>query len=473
MEAWKAKRTKTFIAFTLIEVVLGMEYSMTIPTVYLYLTTLIHSPYPLLFYGLIPASFFMTNILSGVLLGRISDRTRKIWLIHQCGNMMILLGNLFYAFPFSSLFPLSGRIMSGFGAGLRAVIYGEICRVYDKQNVSRYIAIITIGAMVGYTLGPMVNILFKNVDFYIGDWHINYTNMPGIYMTIICFINQVILFFMVHDLSQEYEYTDLLSEADLLNNVEHSDKISSERELLEHYESLDNLSAHQLESSANKGQNITRKSQNDVSFIPSQQFIWLKLLSSMNWIIMMIATFVFGFTNMASEMWYPLIVINELKWGVTAFNAVLIETGVVAIPVLALAAWKTLTNKIIFYGYATSIIFQISVFVILLVLKEFHKSFAINVMLLGTYGLLYAISLFMHELLTITLTKMVPCSSQGYVQGIFQAFFRVGASLGFFIPPQIYKWLFEDVIVIIIVSAVLLITLVIRRRGILEPELLF
>ena len=141
IEAWKKKRTKTFIAFTLVEVVLGMEYSMIIPTVYLYLTTLIHSSYPFLFYGLIPASFHMASILSGILLGRISDKTRKIWLIHQCGNMLIMLGNFFYAFPFSSLFPLSGRILSGFGVGLRAVIYGEIGRVYDTPNVSRCIAI--------------------------------------------------------------------------------------------------------------------------------------------------------------------------------------------------------------------------------------------------------------------------------------------------------------------------------------------
>ena len=473
MEVWKKKRTKTFIAFTLFEIVVGMEYSMIIPTIYLYLTTLINSSYPLLFYGLIPASFYMANILSGILLGRISDRTRKIWLISQCGNMMVLLGNIFYAFPFSSLFPLSGRILSGFGSGLRAVIYGEIGRVYDTQNVSRCIAIISIGAMVGYILGPAVNILFANVDFYIGDWHINYTNMPGIYMAIICLTNQAILFFMVHDLSLEHKYTELPSAPKLLDNIEHSDKNSLETELFENSESSDNLSAHRLKYSANEGQDLTEKAQGEHNCLPTQRFIWLKLLSSLNWTLLMISTFVFGFTNMASDMWYPLIVIHELKWGVTAFNCVLIEYGIIAIPVLALAAWKTLTNRIVFYCYSMSIVFQIFVFVILIVLKKFHQSFVLNVTLLGAYGLVYALSMFMHQLPIITLTQMVPSHSQGYVNGIYQAFFRVGASLGFFVPPLVYKWIVEDVIVIIIVSTVLFFTLIVRRRGMLHPQRVF
>ena len=120
--------------------------------VYLYLTTLVHSSHPMLFYGLIPSSFYVANIPSGVLLGRISDRTRKIWLLHQCGNMMILIGNLMYAFHFSSLFPLAGRILSGMGAGLTAVIYGEIGRVFDAEEVSRYVAITCIGWGGGYVL---------------------------------------------------------------------------------------------------------------------------------------------------------------------------------------------------------------------------------------------------------------------------------------------------------------------------------
>ena len=63
LQVWKKKRRKTVIAFTLVDGILGMEYSMIMPTVYLYLTTLINSEHPIFFYRLISASSYISNIL--------------------------------------------------------------------------------------------------------------------------------------------------------------------------------------------------------------------------------------------------------------------------------------------------------------------------------------------------------------------------------------------------------------------------
>ena len=56
--------------------------------------------------------------------------------------------------------------MSGLGAGLRAVIYGEMGRVFETRELSRYVAIACMGCSVGYILGPLLNILFENVNFH-------------------------------------------------------------------------------------------------------------------------------------------------------------------------------------------------------------------------------------------------------------------------------------------------------------------
>ena len=469
LETWKKKRRTTFIAFVLVDVILGMEYSMILPTVYLYLTTLIKSSHPMLFYALIPASFYMANIFSGILMGRISDRSRKIWLLHQCGNLMILLGNLFYAFPFSSLFPLSGRILVGMGAGLRAVIYGEIGRVYEAKEVSRYIAITCIGCMVGYVLGPLVNVAFHDLDFKIGCWRINYTNMPGVYMAAICLINQIILLFTVHDLSAEYEYIyEAVETASLLDTTDFSDKRSS----LLREDSLQNESAARTGCSSEISKEHEKVEQVSCS-LPSQSFIWKKLLSSADWILLMTTTFVFGFTTLASDMWYPLIVVEQLKWGVTAINGVLIERGVIMLPLLGLLVLRPLSNRFVFISYIVTIIVQISIFFILLLLKELHSNYYFNISLLGLYGFCYSITGFMHQLPCMIISQMTPKSSQGYVQGIHQAYFRTGAALGLFIPPLVYTWLTIDVIVINILSAALLFALVARRQNIIEPKLLF
>ena len=477
MEAWKKKRTKTLIAFILVDLFLGMEYSAIMPTMYSYLTTLINSSRPMLFYGLIPASFYIANILSGILLGRISDKTRKVRLILQLGNMLILVGNLIYSLHFSSLFPLLGRIMSGFGAGVRSVIYGEMGRVYKADDFARYITIICIACAAGYGLGPLVNIGFKNVNLDICGWHLNYTNMPGVYLAIIFGVNQIIFFFMVHDLSLEKEYIEESSDNESLSKC---DSFDSE-ECLKSMEPIETIKNSESKCSAESmpliddvsGEDSLEKSKNTNYSVPSQSFIWKSLLKSIDWILLMTLTFFFGLTVFANEMWFPLIVINDLQYGVAVLNGVLLEIGIVMIPVLLLMAWKPPSKKLVFIFYVIGIILQMSGFLILLALKMFHNNNVLNIVLLGTYGAFCSTSPYMKQLPKITIAQMVPKSSQGYVQGILQAFSRFGAFLGIFLPPQLYNWFSIDVIVIVMVSVMLLFALVIRRANIIRPRVLF
>ena len=103
---------------------------------------------------------------------------------------------------------------------MRSVIYGKIGRVYEANEIARYIAIICIACAAGYGLGPVVNICFRNVILDFGEWHLDYTNMPGVYMAIILCINQIFLFFMVHDLSLEKECIDEPPEPENSNKSE-------------------------------------------------------------------------------------------------------------------------------------------------------------------------------------------------------------------------------------------------------------
>ena len=110
---------------------------------------------------------------------------------------------------------------------------------------------------------------------------------------------------------------------------------------------------------------------------------------------------------------------------------------------------------------------------ILLTLNMFHNNDVLNMVLLGTYGAFFSTSSYMHQLPIITIAQMVPKSSQGYVQGILQAFFKVGAAMGMILPPQVYRWFIIDVIVIVMVSVVLLFALVVRRANTIHPKVLF
>ena len=125
------------------------------------------------------------------------------------------------------------------------------------------------------------------------------------------------------------------------------------------------------------------------------------------------------------------------------------------------------------WSYVVTIIIQITVFSVLLLLKHNHANYALNIALLGTYGACYSMTFYMHQLPSVTLAQMIPNSSQGYVQGIHQASYRIGAALGLFIPPLVYSWFTIDVIVITVMSTMLLLAVVARRKNIIEPQLLF
>ena len=114
----------------------------------------------------------------------------------------------------------------------------------------------------------------------------------------------------------------------------------------------------------------------------------------------------------------------------------------------------------IFIFYMVTIVAQMIMFLILLTLKLWSGSFIFNVSLIGNYGLCSGLSMWMQPLPCVIISQMVPKSSQGYVQGIHQAFFRFGAPFGLFLPVQVYKWLSVDVFVILTLSAVLMFVLI-------------
>ena len=425
---WQRKRQKTFIAFAILDLALGMEYSMIFPTLWLYLTTLVHSNHPTVYYSLVAASFYGTCIFTAILLGRLADRTRKVWLINQCGNLLIVIGNLMYTIHFSSLFLLAGRSLAGMGSGLRAVVYGEIGRYSNEKELTRYFAIQSLAYSVGFSIGPAINVLFLNVDFAIGSWRITYVNIPGLYMAVVFVVNQLLMCFLVHDLSEEYDYSELKIE----EQTGESDEI-----LLSH------------------------------------AYIWKKLLTNIDWTLLVMATFIFAVTVLACDMWLPLIVLKEMDLGAKALNIVVVGSGIFTIVLLFLLAWKPFTLKSVYVSYLIAIIVMTVVLFILLVLKVYHSSTSLNILLLVLYSTMYPFVTYMHQLPAVTLTHMIPQSSKGYVQGIQHGVYKVGALCGLLLSPMVYNYLLETVTVTTVISLTIFVAIIVRRKSLINPEIIF
>lgn len=208
IKLWEKKRYWTTKAFTLECVMLGMEYSVTFLTLWLYIKEMVNTEQPKLFYSLVASSYLIAAVILSVIIGRWIDRTRKIRQIFLICNTLVILGNILYALHYSPWYLVFGRLISGADGPLRSVISGEVARCYPDSEVMSKFSSMGMAFALGFIIGPGVNFMFTTVDVTIGTWHITYANVPGVYMALLFLFTQICVFFMVHDLSREYDLKD-------------------------------------------------------------------------------------------------------------------------------------------------------------------------------------------------------------------------------------------------------------------------
>ena len=125
--AWKKKREVCFISFNIFFFLMGMEYTMNLTTLWLYLKDLVpNNGKRRIFYGLILAAFTVSVILSGVVVGRIVDKYRNIWLKMQVCIFLVIIGNILYSLPFSAYLLFAGRAIAGLGSGYKLSVQESV-----------------------------------------------------------------------------------------------------------------------------------------------------------------------------------------------------------------------------------------------------------------------------------------------------------------------------------------------------------
>ena len=289
--------------------------------------------------------------------------------------------------------------------------------------------------------------------------------MPGFYMGLINILNQVVLFFMIHDLSKEQIN---IQPSEMLPSNCHStyvQGISSEDEDNEKCDSLNQIKTDQLDKQTQQ--------QSKQKGTPTQGYIWKKLLSSFDWVLMMCMSFYFGFSLMVCQNWLSLIITNEVRRGLRTINGFVIEISTVTLLIVIFLAWKPLTQRMVFISFLLTSTITILNFFIFLVLHYFNTYDTFNVALLGIFGFLVSFVQEADALPCITVTSIAPKHSQGYVQGIHQGFYRIGAALGLFSSPFLYEYMTATVVLTVLVSITVLAALVVRRTNLINPQLIF
>ena len=94
-DLWRRRRSTTYIAFLISNFLLGMEYSLTLVTLWLYLTTKMKCSNPELFYNLISSAYLISGIAVSITLGRFIDKSRDIKTAYCFANAAVIIANLF------------------------------------------------------------------------------------------------------------------------------------------------------------------------------------------------------------------------------------------------------------------------------------------------------------------------------------------------------------------------------------------
>ncbi|XP_065651737.1 major facilitator superfamily domain-containing protein 8 isoform X3 [Hydra vulgaris] len=308
-EKWLKKRKLTFIAFSIQLIIVGIEYSFTILTLWSYIKKMITTDTPKLYYGVVSVSYMVASSVVTPIIGRIVDKKRNVNHCFLICNMLMITGNVLYSLPFSPFFLVGGRVMAGFGGALESVIFSEVIRSYPASETSSKLSVLSIMYNLGFILGPGVNFFFKDISFFIGNWHIRDVNFPGLFMGFVCIAMEILTITMVYDVSKEFDYK-ALAENTAINNT--GDEVYTDCDI------IDNDELPLMEYNYPKEKNTKTLSINSDEFtiIKILKLLFLRFDSA----LVMLSNFFLSFFIISTDTWLPLLVFEKLHLSMKELN---------------------------------------------------------------------------------------------------------------------------------------------------------
>ena len=216
LKLWRRKRSRTFVVYILQYFVNGMELTVNIGTSWIYVSTLMNTDRPGLYYGLINAAAFLPPILFSAVIARWADHTRRIKFCLIIVNFLSMVGSILYIVPLSPLYALCGSFLQGFSLTARPLIVGEIARSFDE--VQQKLPILQGAYVVGLSMAPLFTVIFIETNFWIGNIHITYGNVSGLLILTLVALLQILVVTLVNDLSREFDLKKEMNKCNGNNN---------------------------------------------------------------------------------------------------------------------------------------------------------------------------------------------------------------------------------------------------------------
>ncbi|XP_066928640.1 uncharacterized protein [Clytia hemisphaerica] len=199
-DTFQLKKRLVVMSFVLRYFLMGVEYSIILPTALLYMKTFNAGPFMT---GLTIAAYPAAACISLPIFGYLYDRTKRLKELLLILNLFEAIGNLIYALPFSIAMPLLGRFIAGIGDGFLALTVGELTYLYEEKQRLGILSILEFGRVLGLIIGPSFNFLIEGRYVVIDSWVLNNNTLPGVIMAILWLMMEFLTVFVVFNLAKD------------------------------------------------------------------------------------------------------------------------------------------------------------------------------------------------------------------------------------------------------------------------------
>ena len=423
---WKRQRKLTKYVFVIEAFLLGLEYSVSFLTLWVYLEQITDTlNQQKKFYSLISVAYFISSILFGFYFGKILDKTRKVKLFFLLGNACVIGGNIMYSIPYSPYCLLTGRFIAGIGISLRSIMGAELTRCYEEAESIKIFSLIMLVFNIGYILGPVFAMPCADINI---NWHhfkITYGNAPVMILSLLYIIQYFLVVIFVHDLSRIY---------DLKN---HETKRTTE--------------------TADATQTSVPTENTKIKYLAKFSYAFEAYA-------LLFLSFLYSNLMVLFDMWVPVIVIHIIGWNVKSLNMIFLALAICSVIVCFITSKFTLPKQFIGAMFISSFWMAVGALIILYVICHIKLINAAIVTLFVVLVLVWSLLDYVEEAyLATALANMVPSSRQNFTDSVRESFSSLGSVIALVSGVYILDCLF---IFVSFYSAVLLcfFVIVIRRR---------
>lgn len=452
---WKKKRSRTLVAFIIIGAIVGIDYSIVLSTLYVYLKDMIQSDKPKVYYGVIIAIFNISSTIFGVLSGWLVDKSRRIRLYINIVFIIQIIGSLLYTIPFSVAFPIIGRLLAGVADPFGNVCSGELIRIYDDEGSTKALWWLASTYSFGFIVGPGLSLLFQQVNFNIGIVTVTNLNFVGLFMAGLSILAMFVANTLVYDCSKEFD--------------------------LKEYEKQQQKKAYNREKKNNGKKNIITNVNDDFpevtfSYITSAHqmtpLLTVKgLLTNFDSVLLLFTTYVTMFSLFGTDLMIPLLVSNTFYWKQVAVSYIFIAYGIAYLIILIIMMKLCSTSRSVYIATIICLVFALVQYASLFVIENGVREKTRDIVLFILYLFCWMIGWCIEEVLIRNMIgKMVPSCVQSFTETFRSGCARISAIMVSLLIPLLMTYLQMYIVVMFIIFFVLFVCFIVRKEYLKNPR---